>query len=393
MRINKTLILVILSVLGLSFQWLQSQGVGRNSKIENAEPLLVFEDVEPFARKAGEESSLNQKTRAAYQNARGRLVGQLPTPSAPAEELEFSHPETEEDGKALSATEKEEGEEGQEDGEEDEEREIVGYDEDGNPIYKEEDEEADDIVENEAPESSLDEEDKKEEEKAEAGNPTTEEYVTGGPAAQPEEEEDPEFLTYEEWANEILGQPNFEAVSRLVEHYGTGRVPKEIFYRLIREMLADSRAPMRKLGAMAAGLTPSLDSFLILAELNTSEPFGSELRADIESYLGQYATLTYLPVLEAVLLSNSEAVSPYATILAAQKLDQAARSYVTTETDNSSQGQGDSSEPQLLSSAQPQFQRFITILEDFIAVSPDLEAVNVAQTTLENLRSLLPAAS
>ncbi|MCB0410894.1 MAG: hypothetical protein KDD22_00090, partial [Bdellovibrionales bacterium] len=182
----------------------------------------------------------------------------------------------------------------------------------------------------------------------------------------------------------------FKAVTELIQAYHAGEISAEVFYQLVNDMLQDSRTQMRMMAVTAAGSTPSVRSFSTLAELVKNEPFQSPIRADANTYLASYATLSNLNVLEAVLKSDSETVSTYTMILAVERLDRAARSYMGREVS------GESSEPsppkgevQQLSQTQLQFQRFVKVLEDFIASNPDPAAASSAQKTLSSINSLL----
>ncbi len=197
---------------------------------------------------------------------------------------------------------------------------------------------------------------------------------------------DPQKSSYDEWARKLLSRPDFKLTSLLIEYYQTDRISDQTFFRLVRDMIGDSRPQMRSLGVMAAGKTPSPQSFVILAQVQKEEPFGSDLRKKAETHLDTYVSITYLPVLEAI-FSQSQGESVFALILATEKLDQAATLFLDD-------GKQAANEPPRASRVRSlattrTFERFLGLLERVVKGNTDTSAVAVAQQTLTRLRELL----
>jgi hypothetical protein len=432
MRINRNIVLIAIAVVGLGLQWLQSHTRTNALRFERSERLLTFDEIVPFVRKAGETISENKnfaQARFAVQNLRGRIVNRVEQVVEKAAEVvaEVLTPnaekssevaadgtakpadatQAEKDAEALLAQKAKEQEE--------EEKVVIGYDEEGNPIFKaestEEGEEGEDSEvaedETETPDGQPEAEEVADTEKetpkaAAAGNAVQVVTAAGGPAVE-EEAKDEEDMSYEAWVKLVVNQADQAAVKKLIEYYQTGRVTKAVFYRLVKDMLADNRATIKKQGTYCVEKTPSFDSFLILTAVYKAEPFGSEISEDVVKALKQYETLTYLDVLESVLTSEADSVTTYARLLAMQKLEAAASHYMKRDTasqgeeggevipegENSSQGEDDISK---LSSTQLKFHKVIGVLEEFIQRnSAEPEAIGYAQTALNNLRKHIDA--
>ncbi len=104
----------------------------------------------------------------------------------------------------------------------------------------------------------------------------------------------------EEWKRRLLARPDAAETRRFIEHYNNGLVSAEIFYKIIALMLDDSRPQMKELGVLCAGLTPSVVSFQVLAEVLKEERSGSSLRKYSEGFLAQYSTMGRLAILVAL---------------------------------------------------------------------------------------------
>lgn len=399
MRVNKKLIFSVFVLVGLTLQWLQGQSSQSGKNLNASESFVAIDDYQPFARSAqdtaGDLNSAPKLARQAVQKINGRVLSQRLEnhfEDAPQGEINLgTTPESSATEEGIAAKEKAEGEEDTEENEEDseEEKEIVGYDEQGNPIYKEKTEEDSEagLIADKAPEADSKKEEKREDVKK---APETMTYVTGPGGAPAEEEDDKDksaSYDYNKWAELILKEPSYSDITKLIEEYQTGRIAKETFYQLVNDLLADGSLETQRMALLAVGLTPSKESFLILADIRKSLPYNSPLRTEVENFIGQYSTMAYLSIMESILMSPPEQVSTYALILAAQTIDMAAQFYIARAPatgDNSSQG-----ENLELNSAQLQFSHYASVLEDFLQFSPNTEARSVAEQTLTNIRVLL----
>jgi len=195
---------------------------------------------------------------------------------------------------------------------------------------------------------------------------------------------DTPFEGYEYWAKLLLNEPNLEDTKRFIEHYRTSLVTADIFYRIVSEMIEDPRATMQQLGVMCAGLTPSVNSFLLLAKISETQKSDSKVRQGAEQFLGYYGgSLSYLSVLERILRAPS---ASYTTVLATQKLDQLASRYLNIKPKTPTSGQSTTTPatPQYAS----HFRRFVAILTA-LTRSRDNTVQSQAQRSLTNLQALL----
>jgi hypothetical protein len=198
--------------------------------------------------------------------------------------------------------------------------------------------------------------------------------------------------TLDDWERRLLAYPNAKETKRFIDQYHSNLVTSEVFFKVAQEMLDDSRPEMKKLGVMCVGLSPSVLSFQMLAQIYKTERSDS----DVRRYADQFVDVTYtqdlsnLGVLEAVMRSTD---SSYATILAAQKLDVAINRYM-----GKGHPTGGSTRPGATSTTEQTnhyasyFQRFYGVLTSLLQ-SPDSAVSEQARQTLATLQTYLPNTS
>jgi hypothetical protein len=202
------------------------------------------------------------------------------------------------------------------------------------------------------------------------------------PPAQPPIQED-------EWERRLLNAPNLQETKAFIDAYQRNQVSAETFYKVVAEMLADPREQMKQMGVLCAGLTPSVQSFQLLAQLQHREMNGSPARRDAESFLARYADQNNLATLERILRASEPA---YVTVLAEQKVDQAATRLLTLPS-ASTGATVTAAQVTAVRRNATYFQRFLGILQDLTARSTDSGVKSQAGTTLSNIERLLTIAS
>jgi hypothetical protein len=194
------------------------------------------------------------------------------------------------------------------------------------------------------------------------------------------------YATLEEWVAKLLGHPDLNETKKFIEAYRTSLVSADIFYKIVNMMIEDSRQQMKELGVMAAGLTPSVMSFQILAEVSRTTPTSDSLRQAADGFIANYSDLGNLYILERILRAPSVS---YTTVLAARRLEVSAQRYLSPELN---QPPADPSQASTgVHSNASHFQRFVLILETLVR-SPDQEVSTQANSTLTDLRARLNSA-
>lgn len=215
--------------------------------------------------------------------------------------------------------------------------------------------------------------------------------ATGGfqTVTQKDLKKNPASGTIEDWIRILLSSPNLSETKRFISQYQNGKVTSQTFYTIVQMMLEDSRLDMKQLGVMAAGVTPSVRSFEMLAEMQRTQR-DQALTSNIQRFLDPYgANLSHLSVLEKVLSSNGD----YAGLLALHKLNESANrnlnpaqsSEVVMETE------GDQAASLGASPNAAYYQRFLTVLEN-LTVSGNQTMAEEAKNSLTGLRNLLGTA-
>lgn len=141
------------------------------------------------------------------------------------------------------------------------------------------------------------------------------------PIKESEKESDSEIE--DKWRTALLLKPNPEETNNFIEEYLSGRIPHNIFYKIVNEMLADSQLEMKNLGVMALGATPSKDSFVLLVSFSEKNQLTSWLKSETERYFHTYTRFYRVSLLTSIL--NDQNYEPSVTIKASLLLQSSAQ--------------------------------------------------------------------
>lgn len=217
--------------------------------------------------------------------------------------------------------------------------------------------------------------------------------IGGGSLPTVGPQDDSAYADLEEWKRRLLTRPDATETRRFIEAYNSHMVSAEIFYKIVAMMLEDSRPSMKELGVLCAGLTPSVLSFQLLAEITKTERSGSSLRSYAESFLDRYSDLNNLSVVKSIFVSPP---SSYVTVQAAKRFDTAANHYLASTTTKSSAKAIKSTSTTTSSSTTTTkqsanvayFRSFLTVL-DKLSRNSDAAISEQAKSSLTNLRNLM----
>lgn len=194
---------------------------------------------------------------------------------------------------------------------------------------------------------------------------------------------DGDLAGLEEWKARLLNQPNFKETVRLIEAAQSGQISSELFYTLVRLMLNDSRQEIRELGVLAAGRTPSYESYHLLISVVKKETFGSRIRVKAESELSYYQQISQLTIMERVLKNSTDV---FAVIWATRLVEDSARRYLNAKYNHSNGGT--TTNPYV-----KRFTNFVAVLEELSKSTHDAQQAAQARQTLFSLQDLLKAYS
>lgn len=212
----------------------------------------------------------------------------------------------------------------------------------------------------------------------EIDNAIAESLTTGEVAPAPKQQAEAKDNSADEWARRLLSRPDLNETKRFIDQYNTNQVSAEVFYKVVELMIEDPRADMRKLGVLAAGLTPSVMSFQLLANVIKSEK-DPKVSAAANGYTANYMELGNLYVLERILKSGTNG---FAAVLAARNLELSAERYLKAPTTPTP---GPSAQRTRSVST---FQRFLTVLRPLTTIA-DADLSSQARRTLSSIETLL----
>ncbi|MGZ3724049.1 MAG: hypothetical protein ACXVA9_13995, partial [Bdellovibrionales bacterium] len=190
------------------------------------------------------------------------------------------------------------------------------------------------------------------------------------------------FAGLQEWERLLLLRPDLAETKVFIQAFKSHTVSSDIYYKIIKLMLADSRPEMKSLGILCAGSVPSVLSFQILASAATTGT--SDLKTNAQKYLDAYsASLANLAILQGVLRAGDNTAST----IALRQLDAAAARFLTSTTTTPAPGTQNNHSPNAA-----QFQPFVAILTQ-MGSSTDSTLASQAHQTLANLEKLLDGAT
>lgn len=238
--------------------------------------------------------------------------------------------------------------------------------EDDEQVADKDEERTDDRDDNEQPDSEF----------AAAGTAA----VSGGIFTNHNEGED--LAGLEEWKKRVLNYPDFKETVRLIQAVQSGELSSAVFHKIVELMLADPRQDMKELGILAAGRTPSFESFHVLVKVVKSENFGSRLRVRAEAELNAYEQPTFLPLLDKVLRNSPDV---FAVVWATRQLEDSAKTYLTAKYMRPVPGQTQATKNPYVAT----FQKFVLVLEELTKSGNDPQETSQARQTLDSIRQLL----
>jgi hypothetical protein len=190
----------------------------------------------------------------------------------------------------------------------------------------------------------------------------------------------------EEWKKRLLTQPDLAEVVRLIEYAQTRQISSELFYTLVRLMLKDPRLPIQELGVLAAGRTPSTESFMLLIGVLKTENIGSPLRLKAETELEIYQQPRFLPIVAQILRSTNDS---FASIWGAKEIAESAQTYLTAKYNRPPAGTTTTNTTTTVRNPYVSlYKGFLTLLQT-IATHGDPEEAAQARSTLLILQNLL----
>lgn len=181
-----------------------------------------------------------------------------------------------------------------------------------------------------------------------------------------------------DFTKDFLEQPTEQSTLLLVNRYQSGEITAANFYKIVEDIVQDSRPEVKRLGLLALGSTPSTESFVRLVRLQQEPEFGNELLAQAQTYINQYSGLGLLPALEPIL--TGEGFSVFTFVVTLERIDEALLLQRTEPTP----GIENPDEIRLA-----QFQRFAQLLEAAVKSGLEPSTLPLAQQTLLNLQAAL----
>lgn len=205
--------------------------------------------------------------------------------------------------------------------------------------------------------------------------------------APPKEDPDKGTESAEEWMRKLLNRPNLAETNRFIDHYKRGLITADVYYRIVRAMVEDSRPEMKKLGIMAASQVLSPLSFQILAKVIQSERADSDIGKVANEALNRYTEFGRLDILKRILSASS---SGYIPLVATEKLQQSAVKNLKPVTQSSSTSTPPSQTVQTMQVTA--YRNFIPILNNLLK-SSDQAVKDQAAQTLSTIQGLLGTAT
>lgn len=210
--------------------------------------------------------------------------------------------------------------------------------------------------------------------------------ITGIFIPNQNDDKDKNDEVYETWAALLLNEPHFGHTTDFIREYQAGRIPEEIFYKLVGEMLNDPRTAISEQGLTAASSTPSLRSFNTVAEFMERATPDNTVRVRADGELRSvYSSIGHLGTLSRVL---SQSTSAFALTLSTQILTRMVQQYLAIP------DPGTGSDPGTVQTAAYQanlekFKQVLPTLERLTQESQDRQVVDAAQSLAQEIQRFI----
>ncbi|MBX7231750.1 MAG: hypothetical protein K1X29_06665 [Bdellovibrionales bacterium] len=182
------------------------------------------------------------------------------------------------------------------------------------------------------------------------------------------------------WKSLLLDSPSLKETLNFIDSYRSGLVSSPVFYQIIQLMLESNVDKIKELGILAAGRTPSPESFATLIEVLKKYGFGNPIRKKAELELNSYEQINNLDILSQVIRSSSDT---FAVVWAIQQVEDSAKKYLDAKFNNATTNKNPYNST---------YQSFIVLLQE-ITTRKNQEQASKAEQTLQSLQSLLVQAA
>lgn len=188
----------------------------------------------------------------------------------------------------------------------------------------------------------------------------------------------PAFASLDDWQRLLLQRPDLAETKVFIQSFKNHTVSSDIYYKIAKMMLADSRPEMKSLGVLVVGSNSSVMSFQMLAGVAKSG--SGEPKTNAQKYIDAYSnSISNLQILLGVLRGTDAA----AATAALHEFDQAATKFLanhTSSTGGVTRGQS--------GGTATQFQPFVQVLKT-LSHSTDATLASQAGQSLNHLEGLL----
>jgi hypothetical protein len=205
------------------------------------------------------------------------------------------------------------------------------------------------------------------------------------PDANDTDKEDENLKTYEEWARKLLSRPDLKETTKFIQAFQSGLVPEEVFYDLVQKMYEQDRVDFKEQALLAFGSTPSLTSFVQLAEVSNA---ANSVSNAADNKLRDYESLNLIWVLRSVFVQFNDGP---ALLAAARSIDNSTARYLTevptptTESARTPSAEETHEKPIFV------FASMLPILEARLIQSQSTPGVGThLQAAIDRIRSALP---
>jgi hypothetical protein len=191
----------------------------------------------------------------------------------------------------------------------------------------------------------------------------------------------PPFASLEDWERLLLQRPDLAETKVFIQSFKNHTVSSDIYYKIAKMMLNDSRPEMKSLGVLVAGSNASVMSFQMLAGVAKSG--SGDPKTNAQKYIDAYSnSISNLQILLGVLRGTDGT----AAAAALHEFDQAATKFLANNA--ASTGGGGVTRGQSGGGTAAQFKPFVQVLQT-LSHSTDATLASQAGQSLNHLEGLL----
>jgi type II secretory pathway component PulM len=197
----------------------------------------------------------------------------------------------------------------------------------------------------------------------------------------------PKSRSAQDWIAFLLANPTQANIHSLATSYLSGTTSNEVYYTVISTLLTNTNASVQASAVMDLGMTPSTQSFLMLASFHSEAQASQQAKAQATTYIANYSELQYLHDVAPAIANTGNTATALQALQVLQSAVQTQLSVVQQSTGGAATPTPTRSPAQ--NNLAQYFQPFIAELTQTAQTSTDPQVRSQARSVLSQVEALI----